>query len=127
MRFLADMGVSAGVVQWLRQQGHEAKHLREEGLQRLPNGDIFAKAMAESRVVLTFDLDFSEIAATARGPIVSVISFRLHNARARHVIDRLAAILPHVSSALEEGAIVSVEEGRHRVRHLPIGHSDHFS
>jgi len=32
MRFLADMGVSIQVVEWLREQRHEALHLREEGL-----------------------------------------------------------------------------------------------
>ncbi|MGA3066169.1 MAG: DUF5615 family PIN-like protein [Tepidisphaeraceae bacterium] len=35
MKFLADMGVSAGVVQWLRREGHDAVHLRELGLPRL--------------------------------------------------------------------------------------------
>lgn len=58
MRFLADMGVSVRVVRWLRDQGHDATHLRDEGLQRIPNGEIFAKAIAEGRIVLTFDLDF---------------------------------------------------------------------
>ena len=37
MRFLADMGVSQQVVEWLRMNGHEAVHLRDEGLQRLPH------------------------------------------------------------------------------------------
>jgi predicted nuclease of predicted toxin-antitoxin system len=31
MRFLADMGVSQQVVEWLRSSGHEAVHLRNEG------------------------------------------------------------------------------------------------
>ena len=57
MRFLADMGVSMGVVTWLRGQGHDVRHLRDEGLHRLPNGAIFQKAVAEERVILTFDLD----------------------------------------------------------------------
>lgn len=35
IRFLADMGVSWRVVEWLRSQGYDAKHLREEGLGRL--------------------------------------------------------------------------------------------
>ena len=52
MRILADMGVNMGVVHWLRLQGHDATHLREEGLQRLPNGQIFKKAVSESRVIL---------------------------------------------------------------------------
>ncbi|MEW6443191.1 MAG: DUF5615 family PIN-like protein [bacterium] len=66
MRFLADMGVSIRVVDWLREQGHEVNDLREEGLQRLHNGDIFAKALSEKRIILTFDLDFGEIAAFAK-------------------------------------------------------------
>ena len=50
MRFLADMGVSLGVCDWLRQQGHDVVHLRDQGLQRLPNGEIFAKAANEDRI-----------------------------------------------------------------------------
>ena len=63
MRFLADMGVSQRVVQWLRDEGHDAKHLREEGLHRLPDRQILEKATTENRILLTFDLDFAEILA----------------------------------------------------------------
>jgi predicted nuclease of predicted toxin-antitoxin system len=47
MRFLADMGVAQRIVEWLCAQGHDAVHLRDEGLQRLPNGEIFQKAARE--------------------------------------------------------------------------------
>ncbi|HXK40245.1 MAG TPA: DUF5615 family PIN-like protein [Candidatus Paceibacterota bacterium] len=60
-----------GVVQWLRSAGHDAIHLRDEGLHRLPNGDIFQKGFIEHRVVLTFDLDFGEIVAASEGRVVS--------------------------------------------------------
>ena len=69
MRFLADMGVSQQVVEWLRTHGHDAVHLRDEGLQRLPNGEIFQKAAREQRIVLTFDLDFGEILAAGDGVV----------------------------------------------------------
>jgi predicted nuclease of predicted toxin-antitoxin system len=121
MRFLADMGVDIRIVQWLREQAHDAKHLRDEGLHRSPNGEIFAKAVAEGRVVLTFDLDFGEIAALTRGCKASVVLFRLHNTRTPHVIARLAAVLADCTDALQTGAVVVVEESRHRVRFLPIG------
>ena len=121
MRFLADMGVSMGVVAWLRERGHEAKHLREEGLERLPNGEIFAKAASEGRVVLTFDLDFSEIAALSGESLTSVITFRLRNTTTPNVIARLDAVLAASLTSIESGAVVSVEDTRHRVRRLPIG------
>jgi hypothetical protein len=35
MRFLADMGVSLRVVEWLRGRREDVVHLRDEGLQRL--------------------------------------------------------------------------------------------
>jgi predicted nuclease of predicted toxin-antitoxin system len=121
MRFLADMGVSQRVVTWLQEQGHDATHLRDEGLQRLENGDIFTKAFRELRIILTWDLDFTEIVALSKTGTVSAVVFRLMNTRSDHVIERLERVLSESAQDLEEGAIISVEEGRHRVRLLPLG------
>lgn len=121
MRFLADMGVGTKVVTWLKGKGHNVTHLSDEGLQRMPNGEIFAKAVSEKRVILTFDLDFGEIAALSKRKKTSVVVFRLHNTRPSHVIDRLSATLTDSVGALEKGAVVIVEESRHRIRYLPIG------
>ena len=121
MRFLADMGVAIRVVGWLRAEGLDAVHLREERLHRLPNGEIFEKAHLEKRIILTFDLDFSEIVALSSGKQVSVILFRLHNARTPNVIERLKTVLTSSRQALEQGAIVVVEDSRHRIRRLPLG------
>lgn len=73
MRFLADMGVDQRIVRWLQQNGDDAIHLRDEGLQRLPDPKIFDKAHSEHRVILTFDLDFGEVTAFSGGRIVSVV------------------------------------------------------
>jgi predicted nuclease of predicted toxin-antitoxin system len=121
MRFLADMGVSMRIVEWLRASGHDAIHLRDEGLQKLPNGEIFQKAIREERVVLTFDLDFGEIVAASGGTSVSAILFRLRNTRADFVVQRLKAVLDQSTEELAQGAVVLVEDGRHRVRRMPIG------
>jgi predicted nuclease of predicted toxin-antitoxin system len=115
------MGVDVRVVQWLRQQGHDASHLREQGLHRLPNGAIFEQAEAEGRIILTFDLDFGEIVALSGGKSVSVILFRLHNTRTSHVIERLRKVLEESGKSLEQGAVLVVEESRHRTRRLPLG------
>ena len=121
MRFLGDMGVSGRVMEWLRDRGHDAVHLSDEGLQRMPNGNIFKKAIHENRIILTFDLDFGEIAALSEGKTCSIIVFRLRNTRTPHVISRLESVLAASPKALEEGAVIVVEETRHRIRYLPIG------
>ena len=121
MRFLADMGVAQRIVQWLRVEGHDVVHLSDEQLHRLPNGEIFVKAEAERRIILTFDLDFGEIVASSGGRSVSVVLFRLHNTRTPHVMDRLRKVLQESAQALEEGAVIVVEESRHRIRRYPVG------
>jgi predicted nuclease of predicted toxin-antitoxin system len=121
MRFLADMGVAHRIVEWLRAERHDAIHLRAEGLQRMPNGDIFKKAVSEGQIILTFDLDFGEIVALSGSRQVSVILFRLHNTRTAHVVDRLKKVLKDSDEALEQGAIVVGEESRHRIRRLAHG------
>jgi predicted nuclease of predicted toxin-antitoxin system len=114
------MGVSIRVAEWLRQDGNDATHLRDEGLQTLADRLIFQKAIVEDRIIITFDLDFGEIAALSQRKVVSVVILRLNNSRADYVIQRLGAVLPVVEHALQSGAIVTIEDTRHRIRLLPI-------
>ena len=87
------MGVSITTVQALRAAAHDAMHLREEGLIRLPDPDIVAKAAQEQRVVLTFDLDFGDLLAVARTEEPSVIIFRLRNQTPAAVNSRLFRVI----------------------------------
>lgn len=121
MKFLADMGVSRRAATWLREQGHDVCHLQEEGQHTLPDGAIFSKAETENRVVLTFDLDFGEIIALSGRHRVSVVVFRLNNTRTEFLVQRLRSVLESTREALQRGAIVVVEDSRHRVRRLPLG------
>lgn len=114
------MGVSSSVVEHLRGQGHDAVHLRERGLQRAPDHDIFALAATEGRIILTFDLDFAEIAAAAGASLPSVLIFRLNDTRVARLIDRLSKALLNASNSLSTGAVVVVDDARIRVRDLPI-------
>lgn len=121
MRFLADMGVSQRVVDWLRSGDHDVVHVREIGAPSMPNGEIFKLACDEKRVVLTFDLDFGEIVALSGGSDTSVVLFRLNNTTTPFVIRRLSTVIDEAGDALGAGAIVVVEDGRHRIRRLPVG------
>jgi predicted nuclease of predicted toxin-antitoxin system len=118
LRFLADMGISHRVVEWLRHNKYDAIHLWEEGLQKLPDGDIFSKALNEQRIILTFDLDFGEIVALSKGQKPGVILFRLHNTRASHVIERLEAVLRDCPASIFDSVTI-VEETRFRIRQFP--------
>lgn len=120
MRFLADMGVSLSTVRALRAEGHDAIHLREEGLIRLPDAEILEKARREKRIVLTFDLDFGDLLATGTLSFPSVVVFRLRNERPDAVTVHVRSVLAQHNQDLEAGAIIIVEDARQRVRRLPL-------
>ena len=120
MRFLADAGILPRTVEFLRLCGHDAVHVRELALQRATDRELIDKARADSRVLLTFDLDFGEILALGVVDHPSVVIFRLTNERADAVNRRLEVVLAEQAEALNSGALVLVEDARYRVRRLPI-------
>jgi len=99
---------------------YDVINLREEGLQGATDAEIVKKATKERRTILTRDLDFGDLMATSGEICLGIIVFRLQNERPENVNRRLEQVLKESSDALKKGAIISVEETRHRVRLLPI-------
>jgi len=124
MRFLADMGLSPQTVAFLCHLGHDAVHLHALGLDRLPDSAVPQLARDEHRVLLTHDLDFAELVAAGGATLPSVVVFRLRNMRPERVNTYLQRVISKHVQALEQGCIASVEEGRARLRLLPIGRTE---
>lgn len=77
MRFLANENVTADIVANLRARGHDVVWVAE-GSPSLFDSDVLSIAVAEQRTLLTFDLDFGELAfrhALPAGP--GIILLRL--------------------------------------------------
>jgi predicted nuclease of predicted toxin-antitoxin system len=121
MKFLLDMGISQRATVFLRQIGHDAVHLRDEGLQTLKDAEIIQKALAENRLLLTHDLGFGEWMAASGDRLPSVVTFRLRNMRFESVRRRLERVLADHQETLRRGAMVTVTDATIRVRPLPIG------
>jgi predicted nuclease of predicted toxin-antitoxin system len=120
MRFLADMGISLRTVEWLREKGYNVIHLSEEGLQRLPDPKVLEKARLESRILLTIDLDFTQLLAISRSLLPSVVLFRLGNENYNKINDCLNVLLEDYVDDLQSGVMISVSSKSFRVRKLPI-------
>ncbi len=118
------MGISLKTVAFLRELGHEAVHLYEEGLYRLEDAAILTKAREERSILLTHDLDFGELIAASGAQLPSVVVFRLRNMRSERVNRYLKSIIEQHGETLERGVIMSVAEGRIRMRFLPLRASE---
>lgn len=92
MRFIADMGISQTTVQWLKEQGFNAVHVRDMGMHRSSDTNIVKKAMEEGRIALTCDLDFGDIVSASGERCPSVIILRLENETPGNVNRRLKSV-----------------------------------
>lgn len=95
------MGISLRTVSWLKEQGYDVVHLRDEGLQTLPDEEILAKAKREQRIILTIDLDFPQLLAISGDDLPSVILFRLGNENYNLINQRLSLVLRDCAEGLK--------------------------
>lgn len=120
MKFLADMNVSMNTVFYLRRQGYDAVHLREQGLSRLADPLVLDKARKEGRIILTFDLDFGDLMAMGCHELPSIVIFRLRDETPASVAAKLDDVIRAKQGDLNEGTIIIVEDFRYRTRRLPL-------
>ena len=120
MKFLVDMPLSPQLAEWLRDQGHDAVHASEAGLDRTSDADIIARARFEGRTIITADLDYPHLLAMAQTTQPSLILFRDGNWSDAEIVARVAQVLVSVTETDIAQSIIVVERDRVRKRPLPL-------
>lgn len=120
MRLIIDMNLSPVTAIFLRKHGHDAWHLLERQMHRLSDEEIVELAQAESRCIITEDLDFGRILSLQRLRHPSVVIIRLGNTTNEIINAALAPVLEDNADALIAGAILVIEPDGVRVRSLPV-------
>ena len=120
MKLLIDMNLSPRWVSILVEAGFEAIHWSTIGRSNASDTEIMAFAKANGYVVLTHDLDFGAILAATHGEKPSVVQIR-SEALSPDVIGKpVIAALMQMAAELEEGALLTLDPDRPRLRLLPL-------
>jgi len=120
MKILIDMNLSPSWVLVLEEAGHTASHWSTIGSLNAPDREILLWAKANGYLLFTHDLDFGAILAATKATGPSVIQIRSQDITPDHAKNLLLTILDNFAESLLQGALISVDEEKSRVRLLPL-------
>lgn len=113
MKLVLDSCVWGPADSELRGAGHDVVRVSDWG-QDPGDEAILARAFTEARIVVTLDKDFGTLAIFRRAPHAGII--RLVDVQARAQAGLCIEILHEYGDKLREGAIITADRNRIRVR-----------
>ncbi|OIO93802.1 MAG: hypothetical protein AUK03_07660 [Anaerolineae bacterium CG2_30_64_16] len=117
MRILANENFPEEAVTALRKRKHDVAWIRTEA-PGSSDQEVFNRACMETRLIVTFDKDFGELAFRSKLPAVcGIVLFRISAPSAVHVARIAVAVLESRSDWAGNFAVV--EDHRIRMRSLP--------
>ena len=116
MRFKIDENLPVEVAELLREDGHEANTVLEQGLGGRGDPDIASICQREDLALITLDTDFSDIRSYPPEHFSGLIVLRLRRQDKTHVLTFIPRLIPMFSAETLVGCLWIVEEDRVRIR-----------
>jgi predicted nuclease of predicted toxin-antitoxin system len=116
MRFKVDENLPIKVASELRDSSHDIQTVHDEGLVGHTDADVWEAAQSERRILITQDLDFSDIRIFSPGLHHGIVVIRLRNPSRRALIARTLEVLAGEDVEGWSRCFVVVTERKVRVR-----------
>lgn len=120
MKLLLDQGLPLSSAVLLCESGVDAIHVSEIEMSEAEDAEIIHRAKEEGRIVVTLDADFHTLLALDEATSPSVIRIRIERLRAQAFTNLLLLVIAECEEDLTQGAAVTVEPSRIRIRRLPL-------
>lgn len=120
MKILIDMNLSPDWAARFAESEIESIHWSTVGNPTAADPEIMQYARDHGYVVFTHDLDFGAILATTRATGPSVIQIRTQDIMSERNAHTLIGVLKANESTLDEGALITVDQAKARIRILPL-------
>ena len=116
MKFKIDENLPSELADLLVSAGHDAATVFDEGLAGESDDRILKVCREEKRVLVSLDLDFSNVRAYPPGEYDGLIVLRLRRQDKPYVLDTFGKILDLFEQEQIKGLLWIVEDNRIRVR-----------
>lgn len=108
MKFKLDENLPVEILSTLRDAGHEADSVHDEGLVGMPDPQILARVKAEERILLTMDKGIGDIRAYRPDQYAGIVLFRPPSSGRRTVFDFVRQNLQKILDLELRGRLVVV-------------------
>jgi predicted nuclease of predicted toxin-antitoxin system len=116
MRFKVDENLPIEVAKILRVAGHDAATVLEQHLGGSDDAQLAALCQLESRILVTLDMDFSDIRNYPPADYPGLVVLRLRQQDKPYVLDLFMRLIQVLHQEPIEGRLWIVEEDRIRIR-----------
>lgn len=116
MKVKLDENLPLRLASVLTELGHDAHTVREERLTGHADAVIWEAAQKESRLLVTQDLDFSDLRKFAPGSHYGILLVRLHSPSRANLIERITEIFQKEDVVHWAGCFIVATERKIRAR-----------
>ena len=116
MRVKLDENLPIQLKRLFTESGHDAATVVDEGLGGAPDVEVATVCAGEQRVLVTQDLDFSDIRTYPPAEYSGIVVFRLSTAARDALLDVAAVLIERLGESSPEGQLWIVEDSRIRIR-----------
>jgi predicted nuclease of predicted toxin-antitoxin system len=116
MRLKLDENLPAALAQELAQLGHDVDTAIDEGLAGRPDAEVWAGAGGADRVLLTQDLDFSDLRTFVPGTHPGLVLIRLREPGLLALRTRVLSVFRSEATDAWTGCFVVITDKKVRVR-----------
>lgn len=116
MRFKVDENLPQEVAGLLREGGHDAVSVSDQGMGGAKDGALFERCCSEGRVLVTLDLDFTNIQAYPPATTPGILVLRLSRQDKPWVLETVRRVMPVLEVASVARSLWILEEDRVRIR-----------
>lgn len=116
MKIKIDENLPTELAEFLAAGGHDVHTVPCEALTGQEDKVVFTAAVSEKRLLITQDLDFSDVRQFRPGTHPGIVLIRLRDPSRRRIVDRMNQVLTAYSIESWAGCFVVISDRKLRVR-----------